>query len=240
MENLLKINNVRGFIDENGVVQLNLEDVARGLGFVDNSKEVEYVRWNTVTTYLKGFGFSQEVAKDSFIPENIFYRLAMKAKNETAEKFQSIVADEILPAIRKTGSYSFKPLSQLEILAQSTQILLEQEKAIQQLAATQEKQGEQLAKLIEIQDRKADIVSDLPQVNQLDQRSQLNQIIRGYAERNNLPHSTVWHKLYEEFLYRYSINIKVRASNRKQKALDYCQYNGYLPDLLALSINLFC
>lgn len=40
-----------------------------------------------------------------FIPENIFYRLAMKAKNETAEKFQALVADEIIPSIRRTGGY---------------------------------------------------------------------------------------------------------------------------------------
>ena len=30
----------------------------------------------------------------------------MKAKNEVAEKFQAKVADEIIPSIRKTGSYS--------------------------------------------------------------------------------------------------------------------------------------
>lgn len=68
------------------------------------------MRWNRVKTYLaefgvatcgdggklpKGLGFSQEVAKDSFIPENIFYRLAMKAKNEVAEKFQAKIADEV-------------------------------------------------------------------------------------------------------------------------------------------------
>ena len=29
----------------------------------------------------------------------------MKAKNETAEKFQAIVADEILPSINKHGGY---------------------------------------------------------------------------------------------------------------------------------------
>jgi phage antirepressor YoqD-like protein len=40
-----------------------------------------------------------------FIPENIFYRLAMKAKNETAERFQALVADEIIPSIRKHGAY---------------------------------------------------------------------------------------------------------------------------------------
>ena len=92
--------------EKNGVAYLKLETVARGLGFTDNSKDVEYVRWNTVKQYLKDIGFSQEVAKDDFIPENIFYRLAMKAKNETAEKFQAKVADEIIPSIRRTGSYS--------------------------------------------------------------------------------------------------------------------------------------
>lgn len=30
----------------------------------------------------------------------------MKAKNEVAEAFQAKVADEIIPSIRKTGSYS--------------------------------------------------------------------------------------------------------------------------------------
>lgn len=92
--------------EQNGVAYLRLENVARGLGFVDNSKGTTYVRWNTVRQYLLEIGFSQEVAKDDFIPENIFYRLAMKAKNETAEKFQALVADEIIPSIRKNGIYA--------------------------------------------------------------------------------------------------------------------------------------
>jgi prophage antirepressor-like protein len=69
---------------------LKCEYVARGLGFTDNSKGTEYVGWNTVTTNLNDIGFSQVVAKGSLIPENIFYCLAMRAKNETAEQFQTI------------------------------------------------------------------------------------------------------------------------------------------------------
>ena len=105
--NELQIINIDGVecYEKDGTAYLKLETVARGLGFTDNSKDVEYVRWNTVKQYLKDIGFSQEVAKDDFIPENIFYRLAMKAKNETAEKFQAKVADEIIPSIRKTGGY---------------------------------------------------------------------------------------------------------------------------------------
>ncbi|MMZ54914.1 Phage antirepressor protein KilAC domain protein [compost metagenome] len=103
---ILIIHGVRGFIDGNGTPQLNLEDVARGLGFTDKSKSAEYVKWDRVRQYLSDLKFSTEVSKDTFIPENIFYRLAMKARNEVAEAFQAKVADEILPSIRKHGIYA--------------------------------------------------------------------------------------------------------------------------------------
>ena len=92
--------------EKDGVVYLNLEAVARGLGFTQTKNGVEYVKWERVSTYLSELGFSPEVGKGDFIPENIFYRLAMKAKNETAEKFQALVADEIIPSIRKHGVYA--------------------------------------------------------------------------------------------------------------------------------------
>ena len=91
--------------EKDGTAFLNLEAVARGLGFTDTKNEVEYVRWNTVRSYLSGIGFSQEVAKDTYIPESVFYRLAMKAKNEVAEAFQTKIAEEVIPSIRKHGAY---------------------------------------------------------------------------------------------------------------------------------------
>ena len=100
--------------EENGTAYLKLETVARGLGFttVANSGN-EVVRWNTVHGYLTDLKVVAESCNGSyrencpdFIPENIFYRLAMKAKNETAEKFQALVADEIIPSIRKHGIYA--------------------------------------------------------------------------------------------------------------------------------------
>lgn len=95
--------------EKDGTAYLKLETVARGLGFTTtqniNGIEYENVRWSTVKQYMRDIGFLQEVAKDDYIPENVFYRLAMKAKNEAAVKFQALVADEIIPSIRKTGSY---------------------------------------------------------------------------------------------------------------------------------------
>ena len=49
--------------------------------------------------------FPGKINASTYIPENIFYRLAMKAKNEVAQKFQILVADEILPTIRRHGAY---------------------------------------------------------------------------------------------------------------------------------------
>lgn len=105
--NELQILNVDGIecYEKDGMAYLKLETVARGLGFTQEKNGVEYVRWDRIEGYLGEIGFPHLWGKDDFIPENIFYRLAMKAKNEMAERFQAKVADEIIPSIRKHGGY---------------------------------------------------------------------------------------------------------------------------------------
>ena len=100
--------------EHDGTAYLKLEDVARGLGFTEVAASGnECIRWRTVRKYLEDLGIATccDGHLPEYIPENIFYRLAMKAKNETAEKFQALVADEIIPSIRKTGSYTRPKLS---------------------------------------------------------------------------------------------------------------------------------
>lgn len=106
MNEILDINNIHGYLDKNtGTAYLNAEDVARGFGFTQMKSGVEYVRWETVNGYLRGFGFSQHVGKNDFLPENMVYRLGFKASNEAAQRFQAVLADEVIPAIRKHGAY---------------------------------------------------------------------------------------------------------------------------------------
>ena len=105
MNNLQIISGVSCY-EKDGTVFLWLEDVARGLGFTRTAASGnEVVRWDRVDSYLSELGMPT-CGHDCYIPENIFYRLAMKAKNETAERFQALVADEIIPSIRRTGSYT--------------------------------------------------------------------------------------------------------------------------------------
>ena len=121
MNEIMNISGVSCY-EQNGTVWLHLEQVARGLGFTriaDSGNEV--VRWDRVNKYLSEIGFMPTSGHDAYIPENIFYRLAMKAKNETAEKFQALVADKIIPAIRKNGGYiaGQEQMSDQEILAKA-------------------------------------------------------------------------------------------------------------------------
>ena len=112
----LEIMNIDGVdcYEQDGTAYLKLEAVARGLGFTTtqhvNGREYTNIRWNRVDGYLKEMGFATSGKRAEFIPENIFYRLAMKAKNEVAEKFQAKVADEIIPSIRRHGLYAVDEL----------------------------------------------------------------------------------------------------------------------------------
>lgn len=126
---IVEVENVHGYTDAQDTVWLNAEDVARGLGFVMVRKErvttsgdtpYTAVRWERINGYISEFSsspqmgnFSQEVGnfphtvgKGDYIPEQLFYLLAMKASNEAAKNFQFKVAFKILPSIRKYGYYS--------------------------------------------------------------------------------------------------------------------------------------
>ena len=125
-----EIINIQGIecYEKDGTVYLKLDTVARGLGFIQtqnkNGTEYTSIRWETVFRYLEDIGFPNKMGKDDFIPENVFYRLAMKAKNETAERFQAFIADEVIPSIRRHGVYMTPETLEAAILNPDTLIKL--------------------------------------------------------------------------------------------------------------------
>ncbi len=98
MNEVMNINGVDCY-EKDGTAYLKLETVVKGLGFTQQKNGIEYVRWERVEQYLNewnfptcGDGFATCGKRPDYIPENIFYRLAMKAKNETADVYNEYVA----------------------------------------------------------------------------------------------------------------------------------------------------
>lgn len=105
-----KFGDMRCYIGNDNIIYLNVEDSAKGLGFVNYDKNGnKKITWDIVRNLLKRFNYNKKVKAEDYIPENIFYLLTMKADNESATNFQMWIANEVIPTIRRTGTYSIKP-----------------------------------------------------------------------------------------------------------------------------------
>lgn len=92
-------------IEENGKIMFCGNDVAAALGYADTPKAIK--------THCKSGGWAICPVTDNlgrtqqakFIDEGNLYRLITHSKLESAERFESWVFDEVLPTLRKTGTY---------------------------------------------------------------------------------------------------------------------------------------
>ncbi len=91
--------------EQNGNIEFKIDGIAKSLGFVQTKSGKEYIRFERINGYLADFGFSPEVGKGDFIPEQYAYLLTMKADSQIAIAFQKWLAFEVLPNIRKHGAY---------------------------------------------------------------------------------------------------------------------------------------
>ncbi len=101
-------------VEINGKPYFLANDVAVALGYSNTHDAINrhckgVVKHDTPT--------NSGIQSVSFIPEGDIYRLVMRSKLPSAEKFESWVCDEVLPSIRKTGSYQL-PQTYAEALRQ--------------------------------------------------------------------------------------------------------------------------
>lgn len=118
---------------ENGESLFDVETVARSLGItrIANSGN-EVVRWERVNKYLKLS--CPQVGTGDYISESMVYKLAFKANNTLAEKFQDWLAVEVLPAIRKHGMYATDELLNNPDLLIGVATKLKEERALRLVA----------------------------------------------------------------------------------------------------------
>lgn len=116
-------------------------DVAKALGYSNTRDAISRHCKGVVKCDILTNSGTQSV---SFIPEGDVYRLIIRSKLPSAEKFENWIFDEVLPQIRKTGGYI--PVSSqdddLTIMAKAHQIL---ERTLKQKEAIIQQQSQQLA-----------------------------------------------------------------------------------------------
>ncbi|NFS21372.1 transporter [Clostridium botulinum] len=215
-------------------------DIAKSLGYAIPSK--------AINTHCKGVS-KMEVPTNGGIQEMLFitegdiYRLIVKSKLPSAQKFESWVFDEVLPTIRKTGGYVAS-----EDLFISTYLPYadEQTKALFKTNLSMiRKQNEIIAlKEKEIEHKEDVIVGLVDEISLAEKRQILNRVVRykgaNYRER--------WNELYKQFEMKYhieSIKNKLEKYNKNHKPklkskVDYIdKVMNKIPELYEIACKLY-
>lgn len=100
-------------IEKDGDVWFVARDVAEILGYANPQKAVRD-HCKTASSVGVNDSFSLD-PQTTIIPERDIYRLVMRSKLPSAEKFENWVVSEVLPSIRKTGAYTPATTPELQI-----------------------------------------------------------------------------------------------------------------------------
>lgn len=181
-------------------------------------------------------------AGEKFLTESGVYKLIFKSNKENAEEFQDWIADEVLPSIRKTGSYGVKQISEKEqcILC----IYSGGQEAILSAKRLSEIEVEEATKplITEINHKEDVIVGLVEDIDLCTKRQRINQIIR-YKAKNNF--NQRWKLLYSEFSKKYHMDLdrRMKSCNIKPKVKNKLDYIDralqMIPQLYELTCKVF-
>ena len=165
-----------------------------------------------------------------------FTLLAMGFTGKKAFDFKSDFYDAF-EAMEKALKEQRKPLSQLEILVQSAQALLEQSKRIDNVEKrldVMEQEREENGKLL------LAVSVSSEKVPELSLRNKIRQLVNKYASATNTRQQDVWHKVYEQLYYLYHISIgNYKKKFKGETKLEIAERNNILDKIYAIISNMY-
>lgn len=187
----------------------------------------------------------------TIINESGLYSLIFGSKLEKAKRFKHWVTSEVLPALRKTGSYTIsqdqngqsKPMSREYLLAtaflESQKVIEENTREIARLSVKCNNLNDQVSQDQEVIDA---MTKD---ITPAEKRAVLNRLM---TYKHGAVAGSRWSILYREFEEKYHFNLDIRMrnynknpDNKKCKSkVDYVdRVLGMLDELYALAVKLF-
>ena len=240
MENNIKIfenpefGQVRIVIQENNEPLFCLADVCRVLD-ISNARNV-VSRIDEKGVYTMDTLTNGGVQAVNFISEQNLYRVIFQSRKEGAIRFQDWVFNEVLPSIRKTGSYSVRTLSPAELIIAQGQAMLaleqkqrEHEMILQGLFKDVDdlkkvrKEAEQQLKALPLSEEKTPEKS---------LRAVVNELARQCQRLTGCNYAEVWNKAYKDLYYKYGISVNgIKELKKGESKLSKLERKGHLEEL---------
>jgi prophage antirepressor-like protein len=188
-----------------------------------------------------------------FVTESGLYALILTSRKPEAKSFKRWVTSEVLPSIRKTGSYTKKPMTQMQWLAAQAQVMVEIEQrqlehqreleAIQQWKLEKETQErEALQKLYERPSATAEVVTGSPGERTI-------RLLNAWAKGHGGAYPQAWRELKTRVLHcpqtRMDLESQVRNAKLKAKGAKKPRYedvidsSGKGEEIYALAVEIF-
>jgi hypothetical protein len=126
---------VRVAVDENNEPLFCLSDVCKVLELTTPAKVVDAIKSEFELGELNSYSFDTGYGVKEFtmITESQLYFVLMRSNKPNAKPFRMFVNKEVLPSIRKTGSYTQKPLNSIDYLQMQLNLMKEQDRKIHEL-----------------------------------------------------------------------------------------------------------
>ena len=185
------------------------KDVAEVLGYQNGSRDINrhVDDEDKLTHQISAAGQNRNM---TLINESGLYSLILSSKLPNAKKFKRWVTSEVLPSIRKTGSYG-KPMSQLEIAQYSINLLIEQERKMKALEA---QQGEQV-KRRDIIDSRLEVLNGVHIEGT--GRDRLNAMIRAYVVKKGISYAEGWKNFKKAYNHAFHTCLGALLTNYANK-----------------------
>jgi len=239
-------NTIRMVIGDDGDPRFVAKDLARAISVEPVGHYIDHIPGK-----YKGMhsvhtpGGAQEIM---CLTEAGMNQFLFRSNKPAAIPWQEHLAEVVLPSIRKTGSYSAKPLTNIQMLLAQAQAMADLEAAQLEQSTRLQATINRVERIEESQSKRAELESDTEiglakfpepsvEVRTKSVRAILSEYVRTYAisHGGGELYQTAWRKVYNELKSRYSFDAKIRAKNSGLSKLDEVEKAHLMNELYAVA-----
>ena len=200
------------------IIELNGEpwfvgrDVASALGYSDTKSAIaDHVDDEDKQIIQRGQFTTLDIPNRGLtvINESGLYSLVLSSKLPSAKKFKRWVTSEVLPALRKHGSYQGRPKSSAEMFYAQAQINMEVEQRMTELEQANRDVTRKFSETVAL--------FSLPAVSKDEWQAEMNRAINRLCEGYGLNHQTTRGDMYAELENEVGCNLTARQSRLRER-----------------------